>query len=125
MSSSKTFKFNKSEILAKLKANLEKHKSEFKELVEKNNLLMFKELENVLAQSKNGTEYPDFTKFEAVRKVKPEDHTTDYLQMISILEMAVEEQLTLTAAEFDCYVNDNWDWTKVFVSYKQMYGIGK
>ncbi len=123
MSSNKTFKFNKKDILEKLRSNLEKHKSEYKELVEKNNLLLFQELQTALAESKNGTDYPDFTKFDAVRKVKPEDHTSDYLQMISILDCSVEDQLTLTAAEFDCYANDNWDWTKVFVSYKKMVGM--
>lgn len=123
MSSSKTFKFNKKDILEKLRSNLDKHKREYRELVEKNNLLLFGEIKNVLSQCKEGKEYPDFTKFDQIRKVTPEDHTSEYEQMISILDMMVEDQITLTAAEFDCYVNDNWKWTDIFVSYKKMVGM--
>ena len=42
----------------------------------------------------------------------PEDHTSDYDQVISMLEMTVHDEVELSNSEFAQYVMDNWGWKK-------------
>lgn len=40
----------------------------------------------------------------------PEDHTEDYEQVITMLEMSVDDEIVLDHHEFQQYVMDNWAW---------------
>lgn len=40
----------------------------------------------------------------------PEDHTDDYDLAIQMLEMSIDDDVTLTSIEFRKFVNDEWEW---------------
>lgn len=52
----------------------------------------------------------------------PEDHTRDYDRVITMLEMSVDETVTLDAHSFDQYVLDQWQWKAGFDLTASSYG---
>jgi hypothetical protein len=42
---------------------------------------------------------------------KPVDKAEEYDRAIEMLEMSVDEKITITSQEFRNYVKDKWDWT--------------
>ena len=59
-----------------------------------------------------------------VRLPKPEDHTHDYDRVLMMIEMEVDDQITLTASEFENYVMDYWPWKQEFLATTQFYTEG-
>jgi len=51
----------------------------------------------------------------------PQNHAKDYDQVIAMLDMCVDDKLTVRADEFACYVMDDWDWTSEFKNVTQFY----
>ena len=51
----------------------------------------------------------------------PVSHEKDYNQVISMLEMSVDEHLTIRSDEFSCYVMDDWDWKVEFENLTKSY----
>lgn len=49
-----------------------------------------------------------------VNLAEPHDHTRDYDRVITMLEMSVDETVTLDAHSFDQYVLDQWQWKAAF-----------
>ena len=44
--------------------------------------------------------------------VQPRDHTSDYDRTITMLEISADDTVTLGAEDFDCFVMDNWAWSR-------------
>jgi hypothetical protein len=51
----------------------------------------------------------------------PHNHVEDYDQVISMLEMSVDEIIEVTAEVFACYVLDRWEWKMEFEATRTMY----
>ena len=51
----------------------------------------------------------------------PENHEKDYDQVIAMLVMCVDDELTIRSDEFACYVMDNWDWKQDFLHTNRRY----
>jgi hypothetical protein len=45
----------------------------------------------------------------SVTLTEPSNHVKDYDRVITMLEMSVDDTVTLDAQDFDRYVMDNWD----------------
>jgi len=45
----------------------------------------------------------------------PKCHVRDYDRAIAMLQMSVETDVTISAREFDQFVNDQWDWSEQFL----------
>lgn len=60
--------------------------------------------------------------FDKPKPVSYEDH---YIRAIKMLEMSVDDHITLTPEEFACYVMDQWDWKKQFVHTNTLYSKSK
>lgn len=120
MMSDKEFTFDLQKVLNKLKENMEIHKKEFKELLEKNTAHVHKEIRELATQTEA---YPDISKLKQAVQGKPVDHTVDYERLIAILSMTNQSEVTLTTSEFDRYMNDNWEWKETFTLQKTMYGM--
>jgi hypothetical protein len=56
-----------------------------------------------------------------VSLTEPSDHTKDYDRVVAMLEMSVEETITLDAQDFDRCVMDNWDWSRFTLSTNTFY----
>lgn len=51
----------------------------------------------------------------------PVSHERDYDQVIKMLEMSVDDEISLKSDEFACYVMDDWDWKQVFLASNARY----
>lgn len=105
-----TVKLKKSELLAHLRTNREKHRSIFLKAQDKYRELAIKELDAMLAEAKAGKKIR-----RAVNLVSPEDHTRDYDRVIKMVKMSVEDVIEVNEMEFSCYVMNRWDWQNQFV----------
>lgn len=98
---------DKNELLARLKENREKHEEAFKLAYEGFIQTLIEELEEKLARVKAGKTPKDRLIIGAVR---PENHTSDYDDVIDMLTMADDKQITLTQTQFRQYARDDWGW---------------
>ena len=46
--------------------------------------------------------------------IAPENHVQDYIKILTMLEMSVDDVVSLTEVQFNQYVMDNWSWTNNF-----------
>lgn len=53
----------------------------------------------------------------------PEDHTSDYDQVIRMLEMSVDKVIDLTHSEFAQYVMDDWGWKEQWTASNAGYTV--
>lgn len=95
-------KLHKSELLEKLKANRDSHTQLYKDAVEGFKVVAKDKLEKALATLEKGS-LPNSISFS-----QPVDHTQQYNEAISMLEMSVDEKITLRRGEFNSYVLDSW-----------------
>lgn len=51
----------------------------------------------------------------------PENYDQAYARAIELFTWSVEETIELSAAEFDCFVRNVWDWTSDFVAVTSIY----
>ena len=51
----------------------------------------------------------------------PQSHEKAYDQIIRMMEMSVDEEITLTGSQFACFVMDDWDWKEEWATSNSMY----
>ncbi len=51
----------------------------------------------------------------------PEDHTSDYLDAIEMMNWATDTKIELTQAQFKQYVQDDWGWKDNWVTSTSQY----
>jgi hypothetical protein len=102
-----TVKVKREELLTKVRTNREAHQSLFLKAQEGYRKLVIEELDHMLADAKAGLVIR-----RSVTLTEPSNHLKDYDRVITMLEMSVEDTITLDAQDFDRYVMDNWDWSR-------------
>lgn len=117
--SQREVRVRKSELLTILHKNREQHIQDYKiacdgyrEAALKRVELIFQEVKERLNQLKKG-EMIEVMSFVVGLNV-PVSHEGAYNQIIRMMEMEVEEVVTLTADQFSCFIQDDWDWTDQF-----------
>lgn len=55
----------------------------------------------------------------------PSEHSKSYEQVIRMLEMSVDETITLASDQFACYVMDDWGWKAEFEGTRAIYAAAK
>lgn len=105
------------ELLRQVRVNLVAHQSKYEEAVKgyKDQAIAtindcMKELRKRVEKLKGG-EKVNLTMIHFDLQV-PENHERDYNRVIRMLEMSVDEEVTLEAREFDQFVNDQWEWKR-------------
>lgn len=93
------------ELLEKVKINREAHRGLFLKAQEGFKKAVLEALEKSLDDARSGKRFNNFWQLP-----EPIDQTAEYDRTIAMLEMSVDETITLTSQEFDCYVMDNWNW---------------
>lgn len=101
-------KIRKNELLEVVKTNRARHRELFLQAQEGFRQRAIEELDRRLADVRNGQKIN-----LAIQMPEPQDHTEDYDRVIRMLEMSVDDEVTLQAHEFDQYVMDNWQWAKM------------
>ena len=56
-----------------------------------------------------------------INEQMPEDHTDDYDVVLEMLEMSVDDEITITTKAFNNYVRDKWDWSDRWVTSNSKY----
>lgn len=113
----KSITTNKTRVLGEIRKNRSQHRKIFEEAIEGYRKQMIEELEARIYALKAGRSVEHHFRF-----VVPEDHTKDYDRVIQMLEMEVNEEIELDERSFACYVMDDWDWRRDFISNATSYG---
>ena len=111
-----TIKVATSELIGIIKDNRTTHITEFKEAVESYQQEVVEVLEEGLRKAKAGKKY--ITSFHVQ---KPESHEDDYDTIIGMLELSVDETVTLDHNQYKQYVQNVWFWSDTFNSTKAYY----
>ena len=109
-------KVKREELLTKVRANRDAHRSLFLLAQEVYRKLVIEELDKMLADARAGLPIK-----RSVSLTEPSDHTKDYDRVVAMLEMSGYETITREAQDFDQYVMDNWDWSKFALSTNTFY----
>lgn len=111
-------KINKSELIGVLTANRDGHREKFLAAQEAYRARVIEMLDQRLADAREGRRID-----LAFRLPVPEDHTADYDREIRMLEMEVDENVTLDSRLFDQLVMDNWAWSPAFAATNAAYAV--
>lgn len=106
----RTVKVNKQEFLKILRANCLSHQKAYKEALEDRLKAAKVKLNALLSDIDIDKESLD----EVLHFPKPRCHSKDYDEIIKMMEMEVEDQVSLTQDEFSKYVQDEWHWKNDF-----------
>jgi hypothetical protein len=119
-------KVRRSELLEKVTANRQKHIEEYDEAVAGYKAAALAAIERGVTKLRQ--QVTDLEAGEVLRLVAvsfdlavPENHAKDYDQVIAMLEMSVDEELSIRSDEFACYVMDDWDWKDHFTDVSNIY----
>lgn len=99
----------KSDLLAKLKAGLEKHQTEFKKADTGYKEAAVDFLESALERAKTG----DLSDIH-FRLSAPSNNAKDFDRAIAMIEMSVQDQVELDEKTFKQWVLGEWDWSGNF-----------
>jgi hypothetical protein len=114
-----TVKVKREELLTKVRANRDAHRDLFLKAQEGYRKLVIEELDRMLADAKAGRKVS-----RSIDLAEPVDHTFDYDRVIMMLEMSVDDTVTLDALEFNQYVMDNWEWSKLANYTNRSFAVG-
>jgi hypothetical protein len=114
-----TVKVKREDLLTKVRANREAHRELFLKAQEGYRKLVIEELDRMLADAKAGRKVS-----RSINLAEPVDHTFDYDRVIMMLEMSVDDTVTLDALEFNQYVMDNWEWSKLANYTNRSFAVG-
>lgn len=104
------------DLLAKLRANFERHKAELAAAQREYLKAARTEVERKLTALEAGQVVDlGFT------LSPPDDHTQDYERAIAMLDMSQDEMVTVTAQQFAAYVQDMWSWKQAFFTTNASY----
>ena len=103
-----TTKIKKENLPEIVKKNRDDHSGIFLKAQEKYREVVIAALDEQLQAARNKR---PFELVKIVSLVQPQDHTEEYNQIILMLELTEDEIIELNAGEFNCYVQDKWNWS--------------
>lgn len=109
-------KVKKADLLATLRENRAKHNKIFLEACGGYRAAAIRELDNMLAEAKAGKKIR-----RSVSLIEPADQTKDYDRVIRMMEMSVDDEITLDEHDFSQYVLDQWGWKKAWSASNMAY----
>ncbi len=108
-------RISKENLMAKLKVNREKHIQDFNTALEGFRVEVKKQLDETLAKFiANNTAFDD--EGVTVYEQPPQNHASDYDQVIMSLDLSMDTQFYLTTQEISQYIMDNWSWKQGFTT---------
>lgn len=111
--SMKQIRVDKAQLLKILQKNRAEHRATFLEAQKTFRVVAIKALDAQLKAARTGR---PFELGRLVSLTAPEDHTVDYDRSIQMLEMSVDQQITVDEREFQNYVQDVWNWSREWAS---------
>jgi len=104
------------DLLKTVKANREKHITEYNEAIAGYRTTCIAKMKENLAAAEAGDEIKT-----GLNVARPESHEKDYDRAISMLTWTQDTIVELGAHDFDRYVNDDWAWQQAFKAVNSMY----
>ena len=111
-------RLQKAKLLEIIRKNREEHHAIFLEAQIKYREVAIKLLDRQLAAAREGK---PFVLRQFIELVQPVDHTADYDRAIQMLELSVDDVITLTALDFSNLVQDQWQWTQQWATSTSRY----
>lgn len=111
---------DKDRLLSTLRANREKHVSEYNEAVK----IYREEACRALRRRANEIKAEE-TLSHRIDLVEPQTFAEDYDRAIAMAEWSVEETIDLDESEFRSYVLDEWAWRRAFAANTSSYIAGR
>lgn len=111
---------NRIELLAKLKENLDKHRIEYQEALLEFHVRLVEDLK-LAAKKVAKTENPADLKNFSFSIQFPQNHEQDFVDVIEMLEMSVDETINLDSESFKAYIKNEWQWQHHFRAAKLAY----
>lgn len=103
-----TVKIEKKKLLTKLIANRNAHRALFLKAQVGYRKTIIRHLDRMLKQARAGKEVQTQI---IVRVPAPQDMTSSYDRVISMMQWTQDELIELTEEEFSQYIRDNWRWS--------------
>lgn len=97
------------QLLSILKENREKHREIFLKAIDGYRKHAIEHLSSMLQDAKDGKRIR-----RSLELPVPMDQTPEYDRVIGMLNMSIDDQITLSSNEFACYVQDDWSWKEQF-----------
>lgn len=107
---------DKSELIKTIQDNLKEHVSIYDEAVVKYRSQLEKKISDMLDQVRSGDDVP-----HVIDLIKPVTYAKQYEQALRMLEMSVDEQITLEEETFKNLVMDDWRWKENFLHSNSSY----
>lgn len=112
----KNLKFDKQEVLNKLRANRANQEKIFLEAQEGFKEAVIRELELMLEAARKGKAISRY-----LNLVEPVNQLKDYDRAIAMLEMAIDKEIELDEKQFAQYMQDDWQWKQQFLVANSVY----
>lgn len=116
---------NRLQLLETLRANLEIHRAEYREAVLEFHARLEADLKAALKKVKAVD--PDISEIESkLRKFSfsvrfPQNYESQYVEVIEMLELSVDDVINLDAESFRAYIKNEWAWQQGFRATKALY----
>lgn len=112
----KTVTVKKDALLEVLRTNRTAHRDVFDKALTGWKRTVLETLESAYDDAKAGKRFLGIISIE-----QPADHTREYDCIIKMIEMSVDETVTLDSGTFACYVMDDWSWKGQFTRSTSQY----
>jgi hypothetical protein len=109
-------KIKRKDLLEVVKKNRGAHRDIFLRAQEGFKKAAIAAIESMLSDAREGKEVRRYIGLEP-----PTDQTKDYDRLVTMLEMSVDDEITLGQQEFACYVMDDWSWKAQFTQSTSRY----
>lgn len=112
----KAIRVKRDDLLDALRKNRDAHRDTFEQAATGYRKRAIEELDASLQDAKAGKKIR-----RSIGLVEPMDQTKDYDRVIRMLEMTVDDVVTIGATEFQQYVMDDWSWKEQFTASNAAY----
>jgi hypothetical protein len=109
---------SKAELIEKLTVNRAAHRAIFEEAVKGFRTRSIEVLDEHIDRIRLGSMEGVY-----VTLPTPSDHTNDYDRALAMLEMSVDDQVTIAAQQFSELVMDDWSWKREFLTTNAAYSV--
>lgn len=109
-------KFDKAKLLEIIKKNREEHRAIFEEAYEG----FYKALVNQLNKMKKAALAKEKVGMY-IGLTEPVDMTSEYDEVIQMLELTTDDSITLDQRQFKNYILDEWNWKGQFITANSIY----
>ena len=107
---------DKADLIAKIRANRDEHRSMFIKAQERYRDAMIAELDRALEEAREGKKIR-----RSFALPVPEDHTDEFNTAIEMLEWEQGDSVQLDHLDFQRYVQNRWQWAASFAANTQSY----